>query len=343
MTKVAFITGITGQDGSYLAEWLLKQGYQVHGLARRPISDVMRSHLYQVHQHVQLHYGDLTDGVSLNTILDQVRPHEVYNLAAQTHVAISFQAPEVTTNINALGTLRILQQITHNPHLRDTKFYQASTSEMFGNSMQTPQSELTPLAPASPYGIAKLYAHLLTQNFRSSHQVFACAGILFNHESPRRGELFVTRKITQAFARWVSGQHTILELGNLDSRRDWGHAKDYVRAMWMMMQHHTPDDYVIATGTQHSVRDFCNMVAAYFNIPLHWQGSGVSEQAVHAQTGELMIRVNPELHRPLDVINLVGDSSKAQRVLNWQPEYDLNDLVQHMCEHDLQLVKNLMQ
>lgn len=335
MTKTALITGITGQDGSYLAELLLSKNYTVHGLCRRNINGFAHTNLEKVQNDIRVHYGDLTDSQNLYRLLDQIAPDEVYNLAAQSHVVVSIHAPEITANINALGTLRLLDSIRSLGANTHTKFYQASTSEMFGITPACPQNEHTSFVPASPYAIAKLFSHWLTVNYRASYNMFACSGILFNHESPRRGHLFVTRKITLALAQIAAGQNVVLELGNLDSLRDWGHAADYVRAMWMMMQYAEADDYVIATGRQTSVREFCSLAAAYFDIPLSWEGSGLNEVAKHARTGQVLVKIDPNFYRPVDVTNLKGDASKAARVLGWQPEWTLEQLVADMCQSDL--------
>jgi len=336
--KKALITGIAGQDGSYLAELLLDKGYEVHGLIRRS-ANFDHPNIQNVKDQVKFHNGDLSDSNSIRNLIDKVRPDEIYNLAAQSHVKVSFDMPELTGDTNALGPLRILDSIRSLKMTNDTKFYQASTSEMFGIQKFNPQKEDTPFYPGSPYSAAKLYAYWITVNYRESYKIFGCNGLLFNHESPRRGELFVTRKITKAFANMVLGKQKVLELGNMDSLRDWGHAKDYVRAMWMMLQHDTPDDYVVATGIQSSIRDFCNLTAQYFGITLKWEGSGVDEVARNAATGDIMIQVNPEFYRPVDVVNIQGDASKVRDVLGWKPEYTLQDLVNDMCETDLKLAK----
>jgi GDPmannose 4,6-dehydratase len=330
--KTALITGITGQDGSYLAELLLEKGYSVHGIIRRS-SDSNHKHIAKIKNKITLHQADLSDSICLAAVIALVRPHEIYNLAAQSHVKISFEAPQHTTDINALGPLRILEAIR--ALNLNTKFYQASTSEMFGMVQTAPQNEETVFRPASPYGAAKLYAHWLVINYRLGYNIFACNGILYNHESPRRGELFVTRKITKGFVDIAMGKIKPIELGNLDSLRDWGHAKDYVRAMWLMLQQDKPDDYVIATGTQASVRDFCNYSAEYFDIQLEWEGSGVDEFARNKKTGDILVKVNTDFYRPVDVVNLLGDASKARKVLKWQPKYSLKDLVSDMCKSDL--------
>jgi GDPmannose 4,6-dehydratase len=334
--KRALITGIAGQDGSYLAELLLDKGYEVHGLIRRS-ANFDHPNIQEVKDRVKFHNGDLSDANSIRNLIDNVRPTEIYNLAAQSHVKVSFEMPELTGDTNALGPLRILDSIRSLKMVDDVKFYQASTSEMFGIQKFNPQKEDTPFYPGSPYSAAKLYAYWITVNYRESYKIFGCNGLLFNHESPRRGELFVTRKITKAFANMVLGKQKVLELGNMDSLRDWGHAKDYVRGMWMMLQHDKPDDYVVATGVQSSIRDFCNLTAEHFGIKLLWEGSGVDEVARNSVTGDVMIRVNPEFYRPVDVVNIQGDATKVREVLGWQPEYTLQDLVRDMCENDYKL------
>jgi GDPmannose 4,6-dehydratase len=334
--KKALITGVAGQDGSYLAEMLLEKGYEVHGLIRRS-SNFDHPNTINIRDRVIFHNGDLSDSNNIRNLLDKIRPTEIYNLAAQSHVKVSFEMPELTGDVNALGPLRILDSIRSLRMENETRFYQASTSEMFGIQKYNPQNEETPFYPGSPYSAAKLYAYWITVNYRESYNIFGCNGLLFNHESPRRGELFVTRKITKAFANIVAGKQKVLELGNMDSYRDWGHAKDYVRAMWMMLQHDTPDDYVVATGVQSSIRDFCNLTAEYFNINLKWEGEGVNEVARNTATGDIMIQVNPAFYRPVDVVNIQGDASKVRKILNWTPEYNLQDLVNDMCETDYRI------
>jgi len=336
--KKALITGIAGQDGSYLAEMLLDKEYEIHGLIRRS-ANYDHPNIANIKDKIKFHHGDLSDSNSIRNLIDNVRPTEIYNLAAQSHVKVSFEMPELTGDINALGPLRILDAIRSLKMVDSCKFYQASTSEMFGIQKFNPQKEDTPFYPGSPYSAAKLYAYWITVNYRESYKIFGCNGLLFNHESPRRGELFVTRKITKAFANMVLGKQKVLELGNMDSLRDWGHAKDYVRAMWMMLQLDTPGDYVVATGVQHSIRDFCNYTAEYFGIKLNWEGTGVNEVARHSQTGDVMIRVNPEFYRPVDVVNIQGDATKVRETLGWKPEYDLHALVRDMCEADYMLAK----
>lgn len=345
MNKRALITGITGQDGAYLAELLLAKGYEVHGIKRRASSfNTDRiDHLYQdPHDsdlRLILHYGDLTDATNLIRIVQQVQPDEIYNLAAQSHVAVSFETPEYTANSDALGTLRLLEAVRILGLTGKTRFYQASTSEMFGKVVETPQRETTPFYPRSPYGAAKVYGHWITVNYREAYGMFACSGILFNHESPIRGETFVTRKITRALARIREGLETCLYLGNLDSRRDWGHAKDYVRAQWLMLQQETPDDFIIATGEQHSVREFVMEAAKRLSLQLEWQGHGASERGVDLLTGQAIVKVDPRYFRPTEVDTLLGDSSKARQKLGWQPEHTFGDLVDEMVREDAQLAR----
>ena len=345
MSKRALITGITGQDGAYLAELLLAKGYEIHGIKRRASSfNTNRiDHLYQdphdrgVRMH--LHYGDLTDGTNLIRIVQQVQPDEIYNLAAQSHVGVSFETPEYTANADALGTLRLLEAIRF-LGLRDrTRFYQASTSEMFGKVQEVPQRETTPFYPRSPYGAAKVYSHWITINYREAYGLFACSGILFNHESPIRGETFVTRKITRGLARIHTGLEECLYLGNLDSLRDWGHARDYVRAQWLMLQQPEPDDYVIATGEQHSVREFVARAAAELEMVLEWRGTGVSEEAVDARSGRVVVKVDPRYFRPAEVDSLLGDAGKAHSRLGWVPEISFDSLVKEMVREDLQIAR----
>src|SRR4051795_968273 len=329
--KKALITGITGQDGAYLAEFLLTKGYEVHGIKRRTslFNTDRIDHLYQ-DPHVQdrrfiLHYGDLTDSTSLIRIIQQVQPDEIYNLAAQSHVAVSFEEPEYTANADALGTLRILEAMRILGLERKTRFYQASTSELYGLVQETPQRETTPFYPRSPYAVAKLYAYWITVNYREAYGIYACNGILFNHESPLRGETFVTRKITRALARIKTGLQDCLYLGNIDALRDWGHAKDYVRMQWMMLQQQQPRDYVIATGEQHSVRDFVNAAANCLGIEITWQGEGVEEKGV-GQNGQVVVAVDPRYYRPTEVESLQGDASKAKRELDWHPRTNFSEL-----------------
>jgi GDPmannose 4,6-dehydratase len=338
--KKALITGITGQDGSYLAELLLAKGYQVHGLKRRTslFNTARIDHLYQdphvEHQKLVLHYGDLTDTSSLIRVVQQVQPDELYNLAAQTHVKVSFEEPEYTANSDALGTLRLLEAIRSLGLKDKTRFYQASTSEMFGLVRETPQREMTPFYPRSPYGVAKIYAYWITVNYRESYGLHASNGILFNHESPRRGETFVTRKITRALARIKVGLQDKLYLGNLDAKRDWGHARDYVEMMWLMLQQEKPQDYVIATGHQYSVREFVERAAERLDIRLTWKGAGVDEEGMDAE-GRTIVAVDPRYFRPAEVYTLLGDASKAHRELGWKPRVNFDELVSEMVAEDL--------
>lgn len=336
--KTALITGIAGQDGSYLAELLLEKGYRVHGLVRRNLDSVYPN-INHIKQHLNLHQSDLSDGNSIRNVIDDVRPDELYNLAAQSHVGVSFNAPILTGDINSLGTLRVLDAIRSLKLENHVRFYQASTSELYGVNMTAPQNELTPFHPGSPYSVAKLYAYWITVNYRASYKMFACNGILFNHESPRRGETFVTRKITRAFARIMLGKQDVLELGNLDSTRDWGHAQDYVRAMWMILQHDRPDDYVVATGVQSNIREFCSLTANYYGINLQWQGKGIDEVGIDTNTGRILVRVNPAYYRPVDVTNHLGDFTKIKETLGWEPKCNLAQLVNDMCKSDYEQAK----
>lgn len=338
--KVALITGVTGQDGAYLSEFLLKKGYEVHGIKRRSSSfNTGRiDHLYQ-DPHEQgrrftLHYGDLTDSTNLIRVVQQVQPDEIYNLAAQSHVAVSFETPEYTANADAVGTLRLLEAIRILGLEKKTRFYQASTSEMFGKVQEIPQKETTPFYPRSPYGAAKVYGYWIVVNYREAYGMFACNGILFNHESPIRGETFVTRKITRAVARISLGLQERLFLGNLDSLRDWGHARDYVKAMWLMLQQTEADDYVVATGKQISVRDFVNAAFAEVGITLDWQGTGVDEVGTCRKSGKVLVQVDPRYFRPTEVETLLGDPSKAKARLGWAPETTLEEMVKEMVEED---------
>jgi GDPmannose 4,6-dehydratase len=342
--KKALVTGITGQDGSYLAEFLLDKGYEVHGIKRRSslINTDRIDHLYQ-DPHEQdlkliLHHGDLTDATSLIRIIQEVQPDEIYNLAAQSHVAVSFEEPEYTANCDALGALRILEAIRILKLEKKTKYYQASTSELYGIAQETPQTEKTPFYPRSPYGVAKLYAYWITLNYREAYGIYACNGILFNHESPVRGETFVTRKITRALARIKLGIQCNLYLGNLDAKRDWGHAKDFVEAQWLMLQQQQPEDFVIATGKQHSVRDFINEAAKNLDMNIVWKSKNLEE--VGSYNGKDIIKVDPKYFRPTEVETLLGDASKAKKKLNWSPKITFNQLVKEMVDEDLKLVKN---
>ncbi len=345
MTKRALITGITGQDGAYLAELLLGMDYEVHGIKRRAslFNTDRIDHLYRdPHERnvrLKLHYGDLTDATNLIRIIQQVRPDEIYNLAAQSHVAVSFETPEYTANSDALGTLRILEAIRILGLERSTRFYQASTSEMYGKVQEIPQTETTPFYPRSPYGAAKVYGYWITVNYREAYGLYACNGILFNHESPIRGETFVTRKITRGLARIRAGLDDCLYLGNLDSLRDWGHAKDYVRAQWLMLQQGQAEDFVIATGEQHSVREFVELAAGRMGFAVEWRGSGVGEEGIDRESGKVLVRIDPRYFRPTEVDTLLGDSTKARTRLGWRPEVSFEDLVSEMVDTDLELAK----
>ena len=351
---VALITGITGQDGAYLAELLLAKGYEVHGIKRRSslFNTERIDHLYQdPHEqnvHFSLHYGDLTDAANLIRIIQEVQPDEIYNLGAQSHVQVSFETPEYTANVDALGTLRVLEAVRLLGMTKRTRIYQASTSELYGLIRETPQSEKTPFYPRSPYAVAKLYAYWITVNYREAYDMYACNGILFNHESPLRGETFVTRKITRGVARIALGLQDKLYMGNLDAQRDWGHAKDYVEAMWLILQQKKPEDYVIATGITTSVRDFIRMAFAEVGVVLTFEGKGVNEKGIvkstaHAaygfQPGQEVIAVDPRYFRPTEVDLLIGDPSRAQQQLGWKPKYDLPALVSEMVAADLQVFK----
>jgi len=345
MPKRALITGITGQDGAYLAEFLLGKGYEVHGIKRRASSfNTDRiDHLYQdPHERgvrLHLHYGDLTDATNLIRIVQQVQPQEIYNLAAQSHVQVSFETPEYTANSDAIGTLRILEAIRILGLEQKTRFYQASTSEMFGKVQETPQRETTPFYPRSPYGAAKVYAHWITVNYREAYGMFACSGILFNHESPLRGETFVTRKITRGLARIQQQLESCLYLGNLDSLRDWGHARDYVRAQWLMLQQSQPEDFVIATGEQHSVREFVTLAAARLGMRIEWRGAGLDEHGIDARSGKIVVRIDPRYFRPTEVETLLGDATKARTRLGWTPEVGFTGLIEEMVAEDLEIAR----
>ena len=345
LEKRALITGVTGQDGAYLAEFLLAKGYNVHGVKRRASSfNTDRiDHLYQdPHEkavRLTLHYGDLTDSTNLIRIIQEVQPDEIYNLAAQSHVAVSFETPEYTANSDAVGTLRVLEAIRILRLEEKTRFYQASTSEMFGKVQEIPQRETTPFYPRSPYGAAKVYAYWITVNYREAYGLFACNGILFNHESPVRGETFVSRKITRGLTRIKVRLQETLHLGNLDSRRDWGHARDYVRAQWLMLQQDTPEDFVIATGKQYSVRDFVIAAGALLDMKIEWHGEGVDEVGIDAATGRTLIRVDPRYFRPTEVDTLLGDATKAREKLGWTADVTFPELVAEMVEADLDLAK----
>ena len=343
--KRALITGITGQDGAYLAEFLLNKGYEVHGIKRRSSSfNTDRiDHLYQDPHEEQinliLHHGDMTDSSSLNYILHQVMPDEIYNLAAQSHVAVSFELPEFTANTNALGTLRILESIRSNKLEKKTRFYQASTSELFGKVHESPQKETTPFYPRSPYAVAKLYAYWTTVNYRESYGIYACNGILFNHESPIRGETFVSKKITRGLARIKLGLQDCLYLGNLDAKRDWGHAKDYVEMQWLMLQQDQPDDYCIATGVQNSVRECVNIAAKEIGFDIFWIGNGVDEKGYDKDTKKQIISVDRRYYRPADVETLLGDCSKAKEKLGWEPKISFQEMIKEMVSFDLEEAK----
>jgi GDPmannose 4,6-dehydratase len=355
MRKVALITGVTGQDGSYLAEFLLEKGYEVHGIKRRAsLFNTQRvDHIYQdphvEHQNFVLHYGDLTDSSNLTRILQEVQPDEVYNLGAQSHVAVSFESPEYTADVDAMGTLRLLEAIRFLGLEKKTKFYQASTSELYGLVQETPQKETTPFHPRSPYAVAKLYAYWIAVNYREAYGMYACNGILFNHESPRRGETFVTRKITRGLANIAQGLESCLYMGNMDALRDWGHAKDYVRMQWLMLQQDHPEDFVIATGVQYSVREFIVWSARELGIELDFQGSGVDEQGVvtsvsgdkapSVKVGDVLVRVDPRYFRPAEVETLLGDPTKAKEKLGWVPEITAQKMCREMVTEDLKTAR----
>lgn len=350
MQKKALITGITGQDGSFLAEFLLEKGYEVHGIIRRSSSfNTGRiEHLYldewvrdmKRKKHINLHYGDMTDSSSLIRIIQHIRPHEIYNLAAQSHVKVSFEVPEYTAETDAVGTLRLLEAVRILGLERETRIYQASTSELYGKVQEVPQSETTPFYPCSPYAVAKQYAFWITKNYRESYGMFAVNGILFNHESERRGETFVTRKITLAVARIAAGLQDKLYLGNLNALRDWGYARDYVECMWLMLQHDEPEDFVIATGEQHSVREFCDKAFACVGITLRWEGTGVDEKGIDTATGRVLIEVDPKYFRPSEVETLLGDPSKAKKLLGWNPsKTSFDTLVRLMVDSDIEYIK----
>ena len=353
--KKALITGVTGQDGSYLAEFLLEKGYEVHGIKRRAsLFNTQRvDHIYEdphvQNAHFKLHYGDLTDSSNLIRIMQEVQPDEVYNLGAQSHVAVSFEAPEYTADVDAIGTLRLLEAIRFLGLEKKTKFYQASTSELYGEVQEIPQKETTPFHPRSPYAVAKMYAYWIAVNYRESYGIYACNGILFNHESPRRGETFVTRKITRGLANIAQGLEECLYLGNMDALRDWGHAKDYVRMQWMMLQQESPEDFVIATGKQISVREFVRMSAAYAGITLEFSGEGINEVATvtaisgtdapGVKVGDVLVKVDPRYFRPAEVETLLGDPTKAKEKLGWVPEITVEEMCAEMVKHDLDKAK----
>ena len=346
MKKTALIFGVTGQDGSYLAELLLKKNYIVHGVKRRSssINTGRVDHIYQ-DPHIKkrtfiLHYGDITDSLSVTRLINQIKPNEVYNLAAQSHVQVSFESPEYTANADGLGALRILEAIRFNKLEKRTKYYQAGTSELYGRNERTPQNEKTLFHPASPYGVAKLYAHWITINYREAYNMFACNGILFNHESPRRGETFVTQKIIQALCKIKLKKQKILYLGNLYSKRDWGHARDYAEVMWLMLQQRKPEDFVIATGKQTTVKNFVNLVAKQLEIVIHWRGKGSKEKAVD-ENGKTIVACDKAYYRPLEVNNLLGDAKKARKILNWKPKNTLNELISEMIEYEMSKILHL--
>ncbi|MFW6030394.1 MAG: GDP-mannose 4,6-dehydratase [Halanaerobiales bacterium] len=341
--KKALITGITGQDGSYLAELLLNKGYEVHGIIRRAstFNTDRIDHIYQdphdENVKLHLHYGDMTDASALSRLVEKINPDEIYNLAAQSHVATSFEIPEYTTDVDAMGTLRLLDAIKESKI--KTKFYQASTSELYGKVQEMPQNEETPFYPRSPYAAAKLYAYWIVRNYREAYNLFAVNGILFNHESPRRGKRFVTRKISRAVARIQKGKQDRIYLGNLNAKRDWGYAKDYVKMMWMMLQHDEPEDYVIATGETHTVREFVEKAFKYVDIDIVWEGKGVDERGIDKNTGKVLVEVDPKYFRPTEVDILIGDASKAKEELGWEPEVTFKELVNIMVESDLRAIE----
>ena len=328
--KVALITGITGQDGSYLAELLLEKGYEVHGIIRRS-SLINTDRIDGIYDRISLHYGDLTDSTNLVRVIQKVQPDEIYNLGAQSHVKVSFEMPEYTADVDAVGTLRILEAVRLLGMEDRVRIYQASTSELYGLVQETPQKETTPFYPRSPYGVAKLYGYWITKNYREAYGMYACTGILFNHESPRRGETFVTRKITRALSKISVGLQDCLYLGNLNAKRDWGHAKDFVEAMWLMLQQDEPEDFVIATGKQYSVREFVEEAAPYFGMKIEWMGEGLDEVGYDWNTKKAVIRVNPKYFRPAEVETLLGDASKAKEKLGWEPKTSFKQLVEDMC------------
>jgi GDPmannose 4,6-dehydratase len=328
--KIALCTGINGQDGSYLAELLLEKGYEVHGIVRRA-SQINTQRIDHIYDRIKLHYGDLTDSTNLVRVIQQVQPDEIYNLGAQSHVKVSFEMPEYTGMVDGLGTLRILEAVRLLGMEEKTKIYQASTSEMYGKVQQIPQSETTPFYPRSPYGVAKVYGYWIVKNYRESYGLHASSGILFNHESPRRGETFVTRKITRGLSRISVGEQDILYLGNLNAKRDWGHARDFVEAMWLMLQQDEPDDYVIATGEQYSVREFVEAAAPYFGLRIEWMGEGLDEIGFDLNTKKPIIKVDPRYFRPAEVETLLGDATKAKQKLGWEPKISFKQLVEDMC------------
>ena len=334
MAKIALITGVTGQDGSYLSEFLLGKGYEVHGIIRRSSVDYREGT-----PHFHLHYADMSDSMSLVKLVGKVQPDEIYNLAAQSHVQVSFDAPEFTADVDAVGVLRVLEAVRTNHLEAKCKIYQASTSELYGKVEEVPQNEDTPFHPYSPYAVAKLYGYWIIKEYREAYNMFCCSGILFNHESERRGETFVTRKITLAAARIAQGLQECLYLGNLDSWRDWGYAKDYVECMWLILQQDKPEDFVIATGVQHTVREFATLAFRHAGIELRWEGKGIDEKGIDVKTGKVVVAVSPDFYRPTDVVNLLGDPSKAKRELGWNPQRtSFEQLVELMVKHDMQKV-----
>jgi GDPmannose 4,6-dehydratase len=343
--KKALIFGVTGQDGSYLSELLLNKNYEVHGVKRRSssINTNRIDHIYQdPHQKNRkfiLHYGDITDSTSVSKIIRDVKPNEIYNLAAQSHVAVSFEVPEYTANTDALGTLRILEAIRFNKLVKYTKFYQAGTSELYGKVQSIPQNEKTPFYPLSPYGVAKLYAHWITVNYREAYKIYACNGILFNHESSRRGETFVTKKIVQGLCRIKYNKQKKLFLGNIEAKRDWGHAEDYVDAMWRILQQRKPDDYVIATGKQYTVKQFVNQTCKYLGTKIKWIGKGKNQKCIDLENNKIIVECDQNYYRPLDVNTLLGDAKKAKKKLKWKPKYNINTMISEMVNHELKLIK----
>ena len=338
--KTALITGVAGQDGSYLSELLLEKGYEVHGIIRRSSLEIVSriDHLYKgsnKHPNFHLHYGDVTDSSNIDNIISKVRPEEIYNLAAQSHVRVSFDMPEYTANVDALGTLRILNSVINQGLADKTKFYQASTSELYGKVQEIPQNEKTPFYPRSPYGVAKLYSFWIVKNYREAYNMFACNGILFNHESPRRGNSFVTKKIVEQAVKIKNGRQDSIKLGNIYSKRDWGHAKDYVEGMWRMLQQDSPDDFVLATGEMHSVKDFIEIIFQKLNLPLEWKGEGLDEKGFNPETGNIYIEIDPYYFRPTEVELLLGDPSKATKELNWKRNFSFSDLVEDMVNYEL--------
>jgi len=330
MTKVALITGITGQDGSYLAELLLEKDYEVHGIVRR--SSLINTHrIDSIYDKIHLHYGDLTDATNIIGVIQKVQPDEIYNLGAQSHVKVSFETPEYTGQVDGLGTLRVLEAVKLLGMEKKTRIYQASTSELYGNVQEVPQTETTPFYPRSPYGVAKLYGYWIIKNYREAYNMHCSSGILFNHESPRRGETFVTRKITRGLSKISVGIQDVLELGNLNAKRDWGHAKDFVEAMWLMLQQDEPDDYVIATGKQYSVKEFIAEAAPIFNFNIEWRGEGLNEIGVDKNSGKTVIKVSDRYFRPTEVESLLGDATKAKEKLGWEPKTTFKELVEDMC------------